>query len=108
MPILIKPRQVVCKERAAADADYYYSPFAQLLIETNNEEKDMETHQELMRLSRWVEKYKEFAFKYHMENFIQGPDIYVNEEDGIKFGGDGKIEKAPFIEVFEDIDNGDD
>lgn len=108
MPIFIKPRNLICKERAASDANYYYSQFADLLIETNNEEKDMETRQELMRLHRWIERYKEFAFNFHMNNFVQGPDIYVNKEDGIKFGGDQKIGRAPFIEVFEEIEDGND
>ena len=45
MPIFIKPREQVCRERAASDAVFYYDQFAQILVDDNNEEKDMETKQ---------------------------------------------------------------
>ena len=40
MPIFIKPREQVCRERAANDAVFYYDQFAQILVDNNNEEKE--------------------------------------------------------------------
>ena len=105
MPILIKPKQQICNERAEADADFYYTQFADLLIQTNNEEKDMETKQELVRLYRWIAKYKNFAYNFHMNNYIQCDDMYVKKEDAEAFGGRMKIPRAPFLPVFEEIEN---
>lgn len=103
MPILIKPREQVCRERAASDAIFYYDQFAQILVDNNNEEKDMQTKQDLIRLYKWIREYEDFAFKYHKDNFVPGDDIYVKEEDAQAFGGANKIPRAPFLPVFEEI-----
>ena len=42
MPIFIKPREQVCRERAASDAVFYYDQFAQILVDDNNEEKNLQ------------------------------------------------------------------
>lgn len=103
MPIFVKPQEQVCNERASFDADFYYSQFADLLIQTNNEEKDMETKQELIRLYKWIAMYKIFAYNYHMENYVQADDMYLKKEDAQAFGGGSKIKRAPFLPVFEEI-----
>jgi hypothetical protein len=108
MPILVKPRTQICNERAASDVEFYYNEFADLLIQTNNEEKDMETKQELMRLYKWIAEYKDFAYNFHMKNYIQGDDMYVKKEDAEAFGGKVKIPRAPFLPVFEEIKNAND
>jgi hypothetical protein len=108
MPILVKPRTQICNERAAADAEFYYNQFANLLIQSNNEEKDMETKQELLRLYKWIAEYKNFAYNFHMNNYIQSDDMYVKKEDAEAFGGRIKILRAPFIPVFEEIKNAND
>ena len=103
MPIYIKPREQVCRERAANDAHFYYDQFTQILIENNDDEKDMQTKQDLMRLYRWIREYEDFAFRYHRDNFVPCDDIYLNKEDAISFGGGEKIPRAPFYPVFEEI-----
>lgn len=103
MPIFIKPREQVCRERAASDASFYYDQFAQILVDNNDEEKNMQTKQDLIRLYKWIREYQDFAFKYHQDNFIQCDDIYVKEEDAQAFGGGIKIPRAPFLPVFEEI-----
>lgn len=106
MPILVKPREQICNERAEIDADFYYTPFADLLLQTNSEEKDMETKQELVRLYKWIAKYKIFAYNFHMKNYIQSDDMYVKKEDAAAFGARMKIPRAPFLPVFEEIEDG--
>ena len=103
MPIFIKPREQICNERADSDADFYYSQFADLLMQTNAEEKDMETKQELVRLYKWIAMYKVFAYNYHTKNYIPGDDMYLKKEDAAAFGGGPKTPRAPFLPVFEEI-----
>jgi hypothetical protein len=103
MPIYIKPREQVCRERAEKDSAFYYDQFAQVLLENNNEEKSMDTQQDLLRFYKWLREYQEFAFKYHRDNFVSSDDIYLNKEDAESFGGGEKIPRAPFLPVFEEI-----
>ena len=77
-------------------------------IQTNNEEKDMETKQELVRLYKWIAKYKIFAYNFHMKNYIQSDDMYVSKEDAAAFGARMKILRAPFLPVFEEIEDAND
>jgi len=106
MPIFIKPRVQVCRERSESDAIFYYDYFAKFLVETNDEEKNMETRQELVRLYKWIELYKEFSFNFHLKNFTPSGDLYLRSEDAITFGPHPPPPRAPFIEVFEEIPNG--
>jgi hypothetical protein len=104
MPVYVKPKNKVCQERAENDANFYYKPFEELLLQDHKEALSSETRQQLLRLNKWVMSYKAFAFRYHFENFVQANDIYADPDDAIRFPINNDIPNAPFLEVFEEID----
>lgn len=105
MPVYIKARKTVCSERAKNDTEYYYSMFRDLLVQNSTENNIAESRQQILRLERWLREYTSYAYRYHMENFVQANDLYLNEHDAEKFSYMKKIPKAPFIEVFDELPN---
>ncbi len=106
MPIYIKPRDLVAFERSVSDSKYYYDYFFDLLKQQFDEEESAEYRMQRSRLQRWVERYRKFSYNYHKDNFIQADDLYENPAYGQRFSFRSKIPRAPFIEVFGDIPDG--
>jgi len=103
MPIFIKPRELVCLERADSDADYYYKDLLDYIKEQEQEEGTQELRQQVIRIKRWINGYKEFAKKYHLKNFAGANDLYVDPIYAEKFNIQEEIPRAPYLEVLEDI-----
>lgn len=103
MPIYIKPREALCNERANNDAEFYYSHYFDYIKEQQLEEGSMEIRQQTIRLKKWIDKYKEFAKKFHMKNFIRADDLYVNSNNAELFPINTEIPRAPYLEVLEEI-----
>lgn len=106
MPIYIKPREAVAQERSISDAKHYYDYFFELLKDQFEEEQATEYRIQKRRLQKWVDKYKKFAYNYHINNFIQADDLYESPLYAQRFSFRSKIPRAPFIEVFGDIPDG--
>jgi len=103
MPIFIKPRNLLCEERASSDASFYYDCFFDYIKEQGQDEATQEKRQQVIRLKKWIERYKIFAKKYHLENFIQADDLYVDKDAAENFSINKEIPRAPYLEVLEDI-----
>jgi hypothetical protein len=103
MPIFLKSKNRLCQERAENDSIFYYDEFKKMLNDYYLENKTAEAHQQIIRLNKWIDKYQEFAYNYHLNNFIQADDIFVDQEYAKKFSYGIKIPRAPCIEVFEEI-----
>jgi len=106
MPVYIRPREVVAADRATNDSKYYYDYFFELLKDQYDEEQTSEFKIQQIRLKKWVDKYKSYAYKYHIDNFIPADDLYENPAHAKRFTYGIKIPRAPFIEVFGDIPDG--
>lgn len=104
MPVFIRPRSEVCLERAKNDATFYYESFKELLIDNSSEELTTESRQNVIRLDKWISKYIKFAYSYHLENFVRSDDLYLDKQTASKFSYMTDIPKAPFIDVFDEID----
>ena len=105
MPIFLKSKERACFERAEDDAIFYYEEFKKMLNEYYLENKTAETQQQIIRLNKWIDKYKKFALNYHLNNFISADDLFLEKEHVRKFGFGKKPPRAPFIEVFEDLED---
>jgi hypothetical protein len=103
MPIFIKPRELVCSERADSDADYYYKEFFDYIKIQEKEEGTQESRQQLIRFKRWITAYKVFSKKYHLKNFVSGNDIYVEAIHAQIFSVSEEIPRAPYLEILEEI-----
>lgn len=103
MPIFIKPRELVCSERANSDADYYYKDLFDYIKEQEKDEGTQELRQQVIRIRKWIHGYKEFAKKYHLKNFESANDLYVDPIFAEKFSIQEEIPRAPYLEVLEDI-----
>ena len=106
MPIYIKSREAVSLERSINDSKYYYDYFFELLKNQFEEEQSSEYRMNFIRLKKWIERYRSFAYNYHINNFIQADDLYENPAHAKRFSYGIKIPRAPFIEVFGEIPDG--
>jgi hypothetical protein len=100
--ILVKPKDLVCKERADNDVKHHYDPYIRSLETALQKKNSTNIRIELGRVKAWIEKYRLWATNWHNKNYVKCYDIYVNINDADK---SEMIEpnKAPFFEIYSDL-----
>jgi len=100
--IFVKPKDLVCKERADNDISYYYNPYIKSLKNLIDKKNSTAVRLELGRVNAWIESYRRWAIEWHKKNYIKCYDIYVNKDDA---DSSEKIEppRAPFFEIYSTL-----
>ena len=72
--ILVKPKHVVCKERATIAADKKYKSIILEKREEYSRERNVKVMQQIIKLSREKASFYNKAYRHYMDNYTHAED----------------------------------
>jgi len=102
--ILVKPNEIVCKERATIAADKKYDSIILSKREEYSRERKVKVMQQIIKLSREKIKFYNEAYSHYMENYTYAEDSLSDKmpekckrDSGLKAFADYMIEQLSKI-----------